>query len=192
MRSPPLFPTTHVHCSAPGAGDTRPRHHHATAMHEANPPRRRRAVEPERTLRRSNICPAPPALHAAAQRVRQVASRFFITRAVSAQPLVPPCVRPCSAPRAVRAHTDAPALPPACHTRGASWPPISARIAAPARNRKPAHIAAISVEQSHAVVRWLSFPFFPPVQPRYYVFAIRNANIIMSCSARTISYSDSW
>ena len=80
---PPLCTTTHVYCSAPGAGDTRPRHHPATAMHEATPPRRRRAAEPERTLRRSSICPAPPALHAAAQRVRQVASRFFITRAVA-------------------------------------------------------------------------------------------------------------
>jgi hypothetical protein len=111
-------------------------------MHEANPPRRRRAAEPERTLRRSSICPVPPALHAAAHRVRQAASRFFITRAVRAQPCVPPCVRPCSAPRA-RAHTDAPALPPACHTRGASCPPISTRIAAAARNRKPAHIAVV-------------------------------------------------
>ena len=115
---PPLCTTTHVYCSAPGAGDTRPRHHPATAMHEATPPRRRRAAEPERTLRRSSICPAPPALHAAAQRVRQVASRFFITRAVSAQPLVPPCVRPCSAPRGPGAHRrtgTAPRLPHARH-----------------------------------------------------------------------------
>jgi hypothetical protein len=158
---PPLCTTTHVYCSAPGAGDTRPRHHPATAIHGANPPRRRRAAEPERTLRRSSICPAPPALHAAAQRVRQVASRFFITRAVSAQPLVPPCVRPCSAPRAARAHTDAPALPPACHTRGTSCPPISTRIAAATRNRKPAHIGGVQgapwVRNLSDSVPWLKY-----------------------------------
>ena len=39
-----------------------------------------------------------------------------------------------------RPHADTPALPPACQTRGASWPPVAARSAATARRWRPARI----------------------------------------------------